>query len=382
MEIAFWVSILIILYTYFGYPILVYLFSFFVRTKREKSDFYKPYVSIIISAYNEEHNVENKIKTLLGLDYPAEKIEILIGSDGSTDKTKAILSSRANERIKVFFKKEREGKPSMLNMLAAKAKGEILVFTDARQRLDKNSLKELVKNFSDDKVGSVSAELFFESDDDKTDKGIGLYWKYEKFIRSHESKIGSMLGATGAMYAIRKSLFSELPKDLILDDVYIPLKAVGKGYRAIFEPKAHIFDLIVKNSKEEFLRKTRTLAGNFQIFVYLKELFNPFKSPIAFQLFSHKFLRLIVPFLLVIVFISNIFILKDYFYWMALVFQTTFYALALLSSILKLQKGIFDIPHMFCVMNLAAIVGLWKFLTNKQEVLWQKAEVVAVKKER
>jgi cellulose synthase/poly-beta-1,6-N-acetylglucosamine synthase-like glycosyltransferase len=181
-----------------------------------------------------------------------------------------------------------------------------------------------------------------------------------------------MLGATGAMYAIRKELFSELPQDLILDDVYIPLKAIEKGFRAIFEPKAKIYDTAVKNAREEFLRKTRTLAGNFQIFVYLKRLFNPFKSPIAWQLFSHKFLRLIVPFLLVIAFISNALILDNYFYKITFALQIFFYSLAFLGLIFKRVSRTLNIPYMFCVMNCAAVVGLYRFLNHKQDVLWEK----------
>ena len=322
MKILFWVSILTVLYVYAGYPLLVYLISLFLERPVRRKYIY-PSISVIVSAYNEEKSIEKKITTLLDADYPKEKLEILIGSDGSTDGTEEIVKryveiaslprfggvARNDDgqeasccAIKLFRQVRRRGKPNMLNILASAAKGEILVFTDARQRLDRNSLKELVRNFSDEKVGSVSAELLFEDDDNKTSNGIGLYWAYEKFIRKCESKIDSMLGATGAMYAIRRELFQEMPEDLILDDVYIPLKAIEKGYRAIFESEAKIYDTVVKDAKEEFSRKARTLAGNFQAFGYLKGLFNPFRSPVAFQFFSHKFLRLVVPFLLINVF--------------------------------------------------------------------------------
>jgi cellulose synthase/poly-beta-1,6-N-acetylglucosamine synthase-like glycosyltransferase len=373
MKIIFWTFILAILYVYLGYPVLVYLLSIVFKKPIKKERIY-PSVSIIISAYNEEENIENKIKSILSLDYPTDKLEVLIGSDGSTDNTEAIISRYQSGMIKLLRQERRSGKPSMLNLLANQAKGEILTFTDARQELGKNSLRELVDNFNDKKVGSVSSEMLFNNENKKGSSGIGLYWKYEKFIRSSESRIGSMLGATGAMYAIRKELFTELPKDLILDDVYIPLKIVQKGYRAIFEPEAKIYDKIAKSSKSEFLRKVRTLSGNFQVFIYLRELFNPFKSPIAFQLFSHKLLRLIVPFLLIVIFISNIFILDNTFYLTFMVLQCLFYALALIGILSKSANRLLNIPSMFCVMNLAAVVGLWKFATNKQSVMWQKSE--------
>lgn len=373
MKIIFWSSILIVFYVYVAYPIIIYLVSLFYK-KRIKIKYLYPTVSILMSVYNEENNIENKIKNLLELDYPIERLEILIGSDGSTDRTEEIIAKYTNEKLRLYQQPKRQGKPSVLNLLAPNAKGEILVFTDARQRLDKNSLKELVRNFSDRKVGSASSALFYENENgNKTGAGLGLYWKYEKFIRKSESRMGSMLGATGAMYAIRRELFPELPEDLILDDVYIPMKIVEKGYRAIFDSKAKVYDKVFSNPKEEFLRKTRTLAGNFQLFVYLKELFNPLKGKISWQFFSHKFLRLLVPFLLLIIFISNMFILDSFIYRLTFALQVLLYALAILGALFKNANRIFDIPYMFCVMNSAAVVGLYRFSTRKENSLWEKA---------
>lgn len=385
MTVIFWVSLLIIAYTYIGYPVLVYLLSLVFRRRVKKSDIY-PKVSILISAYNEEKFIEAKIKSILELDYPQDKIEVLIGSDGSNDKTDSIVMKyitshqvtespshqKSSENIKLFRLQLREGKPSVLNSLAEQVKNEILVFTDARQRLEKSSLKELVANFSDDKVGSVSAELIFSDADKNNAQGISLYWQYEKFIRLSESKLGSMLGATGAMYAIRKELFPALPKDLILDDVYIPLKSVEKGFRAIFEPKAIIFDSVSCDAEEEFQRKARTLTGNFQIFTLLKKLFNPFVSPIAIQLFSHKFLRLTMPFFLICLFVSNVFILDEGIPRAIFITQVIFYILAIMGLFTNTLKKVTNVPKMFLVMNTAAVVGLYRFLFNKQSVAWKK----------
>ncbi|MFA5014857.1 MAG: glycosyltransferase family 2 protein, partial [Actinomycetota bacterium] len=279
-----------VFYTYFIYPILIYVLSQFYK-KPVRAKYLYPKVSIIVSAYNEEKNIENKIKALLELEYPENNIEFLIGSDGSIDGTDEVI--KRYPQIKFFKQETRQGKPSMLNFLVSKAKGEIIVFTDVRQRLDTKAVQEIVKYFENHKVGSVSGELHYEWEEgNKTAAGLGLYWKYEKFIRKSESRMGSMLGATSALYAIRRELFPVLPVDLILDDVYIPLKIVEKGYRAIFDKRARVFDKVFSDPRVEFLRKTRTLAGNYQLFFYLRELFNPFRGKISWQFFSHKFLRL------------------------------------------------------------------------------------------
>lgn len=373
MKIIFWASIVIIFYTYIGYPVIVYIISLFYK-KPVKRTYPYPTVSILMSVHNEEKNIERKLRSLRELDYPDTRLEILIGSDGSQDKTDEIITKYVNGRIKLYRQPQRKGKPSILNLLAKEAKGEILAFTDARQALDKSSVDELVKNFADPKVGSVSAELCFEGEANKTAAGMGLYWNYEKFIREYESKIGSMMGATGALYAIRRELFMELPTDLILDDVYIPMKIVERGYRAIFDKRAKIYDRYSVNPREEFLRKTRTLAGNFQLFAHLSWLANPFKNMVSWQFISHKFLRLIVPYLLLIILISNFYLHQgDGFYKITFYSQVLFFFLALCGMFFKGKNKIFDVPYMFCVMNFAAAAGLYRFIRHKQDVLWERA---------
>lgn len=372
MQFLFWISFIAVFYTYIGYPLVVYILSLFY--KEEIADRYiYPNISILMSAYNEEKNIEEKLNSIFNLDYPKDKIEILIGSDGSTDKTDEVVSKHISPSVRLYRQAQRQGKPSMLNKLVKEAKGEILVFTDARQELDKDSIKELVKNFSDNRIGSVSAELFFRDEDSQVGSGMGLYWEYEKFIRKQESKIGSMLGATGALYAIRRELFSEVPKDLILDDMYIPMRVVQRGYRAIFDSKAKIYDKYSSGAREEFNRKVRTLAGNFQLFSNMKWLGNPFKSPIAWQFISHKFLRLLAPYFLAIIFLSNFDIVFDSaFFTLVLMAQLLFYIFASLGMTFKGKSKILDIPYMFCVMNAAAIEGLGKFILGKQDVAWRK----------
>jgi cellulose synthase/poly-beta-1,6-N-acetylglucosamine synthase-like glycosyltransferase len=344
-----------------------------------------------MSVHNEEGKLENKIQNLLQLDYPQQRMEIIIGSDGSTDRTEEILKnlqshqvasspaqqvtgSEGRQLINIYFGQKREGKPSMLNKLVSMAQNEILVFTDARQKLDKDAIKELVKAFADPEIGSVSAELHLEGEDSQAASGVGLYWNYEKMIRKAESRIGSMLGATGALYAVRKELFPELPKNLILDDIYIPMHAVQEGFRAIFDKKAKIYDRFSRTAKEEFLRKTRTLAGNFQLFLYFKWLFNPLGSIIGWQFISHKFLRLLVPLLLIALFYSSWSLKSIVFYRIVFILQIGFYLLAIFGMIFKRKNKIADIAYMFCVLNAAAVVGMLRFLLNRQNVLWERME--------
>jgi poly-beta-1,6-N-acetyl-D-glucosamine synthase len=373
MRLLFWSAVLVVGYTYFLYPLAVYLGSR-LRPEAVRDPTTVPSISIVISLFNEETRVEDKIRNLRALDYPADRVQILLGSDGSTDRTNENL--RRHEQsgtVSVVYQHNRAGKPAMLNTLVPQATGDLLVFTDARQRLAPNAIRELVKHFQDPKIGSVSAELYFEDANGKSAGGLGLYWKYEVFIRRSESRLSSMLGATGALYAIRRELFTPVPPGLVLDDVYIPMKAVEKGYRAILEPTARVYDQVSSSARAEFARKTRTLAGNYQLFRHLRWALNPFNGAVAWQFFSHKVLRLFVPYCLLAVLAANLFLLKSRFYQMTLALQVAFYLLAGAGAVSRRPFRLFDVPHMFCVMNCAAVVGLYRFVTNTQDVVWQKA---------
>ena len=382
MEIIFITSIAIIAYIYIGYPLLLMVFSTLLAhpVKKPAKDIY-PMVSVIVSAYNEEKNIEAKVVNLLELDYPRDKMEIIVGSDGSTDETYRIIKKLAEEnKIRYAVSFQRIGKPAMINKMVKDARGEIFVFADARQKFDRGAVKELVRCFADAEVGAVSGELIIQDKDTGSGRGIGLYWEYEKLLRKMESSMGSMLGATGAIYAIRKDLFRYLPKNVILDDVFTPMNAIMSNKRAIFEPAARAYDVVSETTGKEFARKVRTLVGNFQIFGLFPEAFHPFKSPIAFQLFSHKFLRLFVFYLLVLTLVSNIFILnRGPIFVLALFLQVIFYGIAFFGYLLE-KSGtrlggalrVFFIPYEFCALNLAAVVALRLHLSGGMRVTWEK----------
>lgn len=380
MIILFWILFLAIFYCYFGYPLSIYFLAKINPRKVNKKDF-QPSVSVVLSVWNEEDVIERKIKNLLSLDYPKEKMEILIGSDGSTDRTNAIIKSFFDPRIIFVEIGQREGKTATINELVKKAKHKVIVFTDARQIFGANAIKELVANFTDPAVGSVSGELIFAPKEGGTAKGINLYWQYEKFIRSQESRIHSMLGATGAIYAIRRELFVEVPAHVVLDDMYIPFKIIQKGFRAIFDESAKAYDDLADSPKQEHRRKARTLYGNYQIFVLFPHMFNIFGSPIAVQLFSHKFLRVLAPFLMIALFIVNGVLFYHSLYKFFFFLQIVFYSMAMLGAlarygkqgILKLISKICYIPYVFCLLNFSALVGFLRFVMAKQSITWQKA---------
>ncbi len=380
MIILFWLFLIFIVYTYAGYPLLLFVVSklFYKPIQKKTSELQ---VSIIISAFNEEKSIEQKLLNLLELNYPQEKLEILVGSDGASDRTDEIISRFHSTRIRFFRFVKNFGKPHVLNALVEEAHGEIVVFTDARQELDRETIRALVANFNDPSVGCVSGELYFKHNEalgGSVGEGMDAYWRYEKFLRKRESDMGSMLGATGAIYAIRRELFPKaLPADILVDDMYIPLEIIRKGYRAVFESEARAYDRPSEHGREEFKRKVRTLAGNYQIFMHFPELFIPFKSPIAWQLFSHKLLRLLVPFFLMGIFFLNLFLLNRPFYLFSFVIQVIFYSLAAYEAWRNqnhaAKRGIGYIPFMFCLLNYSALMAFIRFVKGKQKVTWERA---------
>ncbi len=381
MIFLFFLSLGVIAYTYAGYPLLLALWAAFGRRPVKKVIDYEPRVAVFISAYNEEDTIRRRVENLLSLDYPRKKLEIFIGNDGSTDDTYRIireLSQRENIRYAVSFL--RRGKPAMLNKMIKESEAEIYVFADARQTFDRFAVRELVRCFGDADVGAVSGELVIEDQETGAGKGMGMYWAYEKALRRMESAVGSMLGATGAIYAVRAKNFIYFPEDIILDDVFQPLRVVLQDKRAILEPAAKAYDRVSATTQKEFLRKVRTLAGNFQIFSLMPGLFRPGQSPVAFQLFSHKFLRLLVPYFLLLLFLSNIFCLVvSPWFTLALILQVLFYVSALLGYAMEKAgaplKGVlrfFLVPYEFCSLNLAAVAAFQSHISGKAAVAWEK----------
>jgi cellulose synthase/poly-beta-1,6-N-acetylglucosamine synthase-like glycosyltransferase len=333
-------------------------------------------VSVIVAAYNEGDRIAARIDNLLALDYPPDRIEIIIGSDGSTDHTVARARGYGDARVLVKAFGERRGKPALLNRLVPDARGEILLFADARQQFERGALKALLKSFADPTVGAVSGALMLTADRGAAaGQGTSFYWRYEKFIRAMESRIDSTIGVTGAIYAIRRGLFEPIPVDTILDDLLIPLRIVSRGYRVLFEPGARAYDRAPATAREEFSRKARTIAGTFQLFARERWLFNPLRNRLWFQTFSHKGLRLLLPALHVALFAANLALLAFWPYRWMLAAQLAFYAAALLGCTTVFGRRrplVVSVSYTMCLLCWATMVGLTRTLTHRQPVTWER----------
>lgn len=377
MKLLFWFSLIFIVYTYLGYPLILFIWSrLFPKGVNKK--YIEPFVSVVVTAYNEEKNIKGRVENLLSQDYPHDKLEIIVVSDGSTNGTNDLINQLHNNlqpttcNLQLITYTPRKGKPHALNLGVQEAKGEILVFTDARQQFEKNAIRELIANFSDPKVGCVSGELVFYEDSDSSIKTeMGTYWNYEKWIRKKEGEVGSVAGATGSIYAIRKELYRPLPDDILLDDVLIPMNIVLAGYRTVFDSKALAYDIVSKDMAQEKGRKIRTLAGNWQLIARYRTLLNPFKNPIFFQYISHKVLRLLVPFCLIGLFVAALF-LRGVFYHLVLMtlilgiilpyFEGNITRLSILEKMSKLSRA-------FLSLNYFAFLGFFYFLKPRKN-LW------------
>lgn len=329
MKIIFWLSALIIFYTYIGYPIVIALWAR-LRARAVTRSEYTPRISIVIAAYNEEAHIAAKLASCFALDYPASLLEIIIASDGSTDNTDEIVRAHTIENNNLtLLRIPHAGKAAALNAAIAKVRGDIVIFTDARQPLDGNVARRLAANFADQSVGAVSGELVFIDEADRPHMGgVGLYWRYEKWLRRAEARVHSICGATGALYAIRRELLAPLPAGLILDDVLIPMRAVLAGYRIAFDGSAYAYDRIAADTDAEFVRKVRTLYGNYQLLALEPRLLSMRANPIFLQFFSHKICRLLAAPALVALLLSNLF-LTEGLYLLLLAAQLGWYLLAL-----------------------------------------------------
>lgn len=372
-QIIFWVSISFIAYTYIGYPLFIFLLA---RSKPEPtqpahSD--KPFLSIILAVFNEEHRVVQRIQNLLECDYPDDNYEIILISDGSTDQTVTLVSNEFGDRIKLIALEQNEGKASAVNAGVAAAKGEILVFADCRQRFSENVIGDLVDTFSDSSVGAVSGELVLSnSDEDASVDNVGLYWKYEKMIRLSESRVGSVVGVTGAIYALRKSLFEPLKKGVILDDLVTPLRVIKSGYSVKMVDGAYAFDQISGTFGEEMNRKIRTLTGNFEVMKLLPWVNNPFKNPVWFQWMSHKVFRLFIPYAMIGALVSSL-VAGGPFYTTMAGLQIIAYSAATVGIVgERFGYQVFGIFATFLMLNVAAFISLYTFLFSDSESLWRK----------
>jgi poly-beta-1,6-N-acetyl-D-glucosamine synthase len=350
MEFLFWLSVGVIAYVYVGYPLVLGAWAAIVcrvkpgprsihcddvrtGTQVQPAAGELPGVSVIIAARDEARRLPARIENILASDYPADRLQIIVASDGSRDDTADELAPYA-DRIRLLLLPP-SGKAGALNAAVSAASHPLLVFADARQRFAPDAIRRLVPHFDDPAVGAVSGELMLDPGSSTIGDGVGAYWTYEKWLRRREAIVGSTLGVTGAIYAMRRSLWRPLPADKILDDVMAPMRVVLDGYRVTFDDQARAYDEAAKDASAELRRKSRTLAGNYQLLAREPRLLLPFVNPVWLQFVSHKVGRLMVPYALVALLASNVWLASwSLFYALVLAAQLGFYGLAAYGALL------------------------------------------------
>ena len=343
MEAIFWFSVGFIAYVYVGYPLLLGVWAAVAPREREApvSGDRLPGVTIIIAARNEARRLPARIENLLASDYPRDRLQIVIASDGSTDDTVDALAPYARWIDLIMLPPG--GKARALNAAVAHAAHPILVFADARQQFAPDAIPRLVRHFSKLSVGAVSGELVLDCEQGASRStvgdGLGAYWKYEKWLRRREAIVGSTLGVTGAIYAMRRSLWEPLPPDTILDDVLGPMRVVLRRHRVIFDATALAFDEAASHAGAELRRKVRTLAGNFQLLTLEPRLLVPVVNPVWLQFVSHKLARLLVPYALVALLAASAWLAREsMLYASAFAAQLLFYGLAAYGALLDRRE--------------------------------------------
>lgn len=373
-ETLFWLSSFGVFYAFAGYPLTIGLLAR-VSPKPVKKDGIAPKVSVIICAYNEEAVIGEKMENSLALDYPKEQLEIIVASDCSTDRTDQIVAEYAGRGVRLLTLTERKGKTAAQNLAVTRAEGEIIVFSDASILLEKESIRNLVRNFSDPAVGCVSCEDKTVSiRDGKAVEDEGLYVKYEMLLRRWESSFGSLVGASGCFYGLRKPLWRH-PEDFLVVDFTTALDVREQGYRTVSEPEAIAYVKTVASSDKEFARRVRTATRGLVGLLYKRRLLNPFRFGFfSFQLFSHKLLRFLAPFLLILLMIANVALVSEgALYVGVLALQGAFYAGACLGFLLKDRPGLpraFSFPLYFVMVNWAILVAWVRVMQGKTDATW------------
>ncbi|MCS6874697.1 MAG: glycosyltransferase family 2 protein [Pyrinomonadaceae bacterium] len=372
-EIIFFLSLLLLFYTYIGYPLLIFSIGRLFPKEVKKSKI-EPKVTILMTAYNEEKNIRQKIQNTLQIDYPRQKLEIIVASDGSTDRTDDIVKEFSDQGVKLFRQEGRKGKTYTQNKAIEQASGEIILFSDATTLYPKNILRKLLPNFADESVGCVTGRLIYVSDPNSTiGDGTKSYWEYENFIKEAESRACSLVGASGCMYAVRRSAYEPMYPEAC-SDFLIASILYRRGLRSIIEPEAICFEKTNENFEDELNMRVRVVTQTLTDLWINRDMLNPFKTGLyAIELISHKVLRYMVPFFLISLFVSNaLLITESLFFVFTFFLQLLFYLLALIARFLEKRKVKFlKQPLYFLLANLASLIGFYKFLKGDRIPNWE-----------
>ncbi len=389
LGLLFWLSVWFILYVYVGYPLVLTLLA---RIRRKPVEYppYLPKVTLLIAAHNEQDVIASKLENALALDYPKENLQIIVAADGSDDRTAEIVKSFEPRGVELSYQPERRGKMAAINRAMSKVHHAIILFSDANNLYARETLRELVKPFSDPQVGAVSGSKNILGSDGALTKADGLYWRYESYIKEQETRLGSCTGVSGEILAVRCNLYQSPPDKVINDDFFIALAILRQGYRLVYTPNARSFEHSSLTEEDEATRRSRIVAGRYQAMLMSLQLL-PWRSPLlVWQIVSHKFMRPLVPLAMIVAFAANLlaflipsasvgypmlYLGKPYSSIM-LSLQLVFYLLAGLGNVLR-GKGIIGkvlyMPAFLVNSNLSAIRGLVSFFAGRQTSLWKRA---------
>lgn len=374
-QIIFWFAVAALFYVYVGYPLLVWLFGEIFPLEVKKGDF-APLVTVLITAYNEENAIRLKLENTLQIDYPKDKLEILVASDGSTDRTDEIVKEFAADGVKLFRQEGRMGKTFTQNKAVEAAKGEIVLFSDATTNYEKDVLQAILPNFADEKIGCVAGKLVYvDESKSSVGKGAKSYWNYETFLKQAESRACSLIGASGCLYAVRKSAYEPMYAEAC-SDFLICTVVFRQGLRSVYEPNAVCTEETNQHTKKEFQMRVRVISQTFTDLWRNREMLNPLRSGFyAIELLSHKLLRYAVPIFLLLIFVSSAisaFYSNLFIGFLAL--QVLFYAIAFTAWIAEKSgrsPGVLAIPLYFVLANLASTIGFYKFLRGERYANWE-----------
>lgn len=384
VSFVFWLGVLIVMYTYVGYAIVIYVFSK-LKSKGKPfvtvSDEDLPEVTLVIAAYNEEQFIEDKIANTRALDYPKNKLTVLFVTDGSSDRTPDLI--KQHNDVQLFHQPERKGKIHAVNRVMKTVTTPYTIFCDANTLLNQAAIKNIIRHYQNPNVGGVAGEkrIFKKQEDNASGAGEGLYWKYESFLKRKDAEVYSIVGAAGELFSIRTELYEAPDENMIIEDFYMSLRIAARGYRFAYEPDAFATETASASVSEEWKRKVRICAGGFQAMARLSYLLNPFRyGMLSFQYISHRVLRwTLAPLFLLLIFISNAILAAEgfFFYQLTLLAQIGFYTWAYIGYRYQDKpiaiKGFF-VPYYFTVMNLAVYAGFSRYLRGKQSVTWERAK--------
>lgn len=386
----FWLSILVILYVYLGFPLILGLLARFHPVIADYPSF-TPFITLLIAAYNEEKVIAKKLENSLNLAYPSGLLQIVVAADGSDDQTVEIVRKYQKYGVELSYAAERRGKISAINRAMKLVKGQIIVFSDANNIYDRDALKHLAAPFSDVSVGAVIGAKLIHKGESSLGESEGAYWRYESWIKEQETRLGHCTGSVGEIFAIRREVFEPPPEKIINDDFYLLMQIIRKGWKTIYTPKAKSTEQISANARDEIIRRTRINAGRYQAIGLAFQIL-PWQKPlVVWQVISHKFLRPLLPVFMILAYLSNLLVLvwpaqashfrlwnlNSPFNWLFFAAQTMFYLTAWLGSQLKGRgklANLLYIPTFLVNSNFAALMGLIRYLSRQQTQIWKRVQ--------